>query len=141
MAKERRLQFLGKMENVPDACGWVVQVATESGLPPKDINHFELAVDEAVTNVIEHGHGGDGADKLIEIIVVPGENTFQVTIVDDAPAFNPLNLHKPHPHTLLDDYPDEGGGLGIHFIIKMMDEVRYAYKADKNHLIMSKKVL
>ncbi len=141
MAEERRLQFSGKMENVPDACGWVVKVATESGLPQKDINHFELAVDEAVTNVIEHGHGGDGADKSIEIIAVRGDDTFEVTIVDDAPAFNPLNLHTSHPHALLDDYPDEGGGLGIHFIVKMMDEVRYAYEAGKNHLIMSKRML
>ncbi len=140
MAEERRLQFFGKMENVSDVCGWVVQVATESGLSQKDVNHFELAVDEAVTNVIEHGHRGEGANRSIEIVAVQNDGTFEITIIDDAPAFNPLNLHTPHPHALLDDYPDEGGGLGIHFIVKMMDEVRYAYKAGKNHLIMTKKV-
>jgi len=139
MASEHRLTIPGVMEQVPSACSWVVQLAEELGLEMRDVNHCELAVDEAVTNIIEHSYGAHGADKVIDIIVREDKSRFSITIVDEGPPFDPLQMSAPDPLSALDDRPDEGGGWGVFFIKKLMDDVGYQYTSNRNHLTMVKK--
>jgi anti-sigma regulatory factor (Ser/Thr protein kinase) len=59
--------------------------------------------------------------------------------VDEGPPFDPLNLQDPDP-TVSEVEELSIGGWGIFFIKKVMDSVYYQYKADRNHLIMTKKM-
>ena len=138
MASEHRLTIPGVMEQVPSACNWVVQLAEELGMGMRDVNHCELAVDEAVTNIIEHSYGSRGADKVIDIIVREDSSKFSITIVDEGPPFDPLQGQEPDPLQALEDRPDQGGGWGVFFIKKLMDDVGYQYRAERNHLTMVK---
>lgn len=137
---EYQLKIQGVMENVPQACGWVVEIAEQAGLNMRDVNHCELAVDEAVTNIIEHGYGQEGASKSIEILVKSQTDYFSITIVDDGPAFDPLGMEEPDPLSALEDRPANGGGWGVFFIKKLMDDVDYEYRANRNHLKMVKRL-
>lgn len=138
MASEHRLKIAGEIEQVASVCNWVVQVAEDVGLPVKDVNHLELAVDEAVTNIIEHAYGNGSADKPIEIIIYKDPKRFKVTIVDEGPPFDPLTLDEPDPTASIEDR--NIGGWGLFFIKKVMDTVDYRYAANKNHLIMEKHI-
>jgi len=140
MSEEKHLKIAGEMKQVSEACRWVVQVAEESGLPMRDVNHLELAVDEAVTNIIEHGYGHQGEGKSIDIVVAHRPNEVRVTIIDEGPQFDPLRQEAPNPLTALDDRSDSGGGWGVFFIQKVMDEVSYTYAESKNHLVMTKRL-
>ena len=40
---------------LPAIQGFVGELAKTAGLPPRDIDFLQLAVEEAITNVIEHG--------------------------------------------------------------------------------------
>jgi len=102
------------------------------------MNHLELAVDEAVTNIIEHGYGSGGAEMNIDIIVTQAGGVFKVTIVDEGPPFNPLQMNDPNPETPLEERG--GGGWGVFFIKKLMDTVDYQYVSNRNHLIMTKQI-
>ena len=60
-------------------------------------------------------------------------------IEDDAKEFNPLNI--PEPDHL--DKPLEHrriGGLGIHFVKKIMDKIEYKRNNNKNILILTKNI-
>lgn len=138
MTAEHRLTIPGELEQVPGACSWVVQIVADMGLDDRDANHCELAVDEAITNIIEHAYGANGADKSIDIIVREDQRGFSITIVDEGPPFDPLRNSDPDPMTVLDDRPEGGGGWGIFFIKKVMDGVDYEYTANRNHLRMLK---
>jgi serine/threonine-protein kinase RsbW len=140
MVNEHQLRVAGKLEQVPNVCNWVVQVAEETGLGMQAVNHLELAVDEAVTNIIEHGYGPDGASKSIELVIREDGSHFKVIIIDEGPPFNPLQSAEPDPLTSLDDRPDYGGGWGLFFIKKVMDTVDYEYTANRNHLTMVKRI-
>ncbi len=140
MVSEVRLTIPGVVERVPYACSWVVEVAEKVGLSMRDVNHCELAVDEACTNIIEHGYGLNGADKRIDIVCRDDKDRFTITIIDEAPQYNPLLTPEPDPLMALEERPDEGGGWGVYFIKRLMDTVDYRYASQRNHLIMSKRI-
>lgn len=139
MVNEHQLRVVGELEQVPNVCNWVVQVAEETGLDTQAVNHLELAVDEAITNIIEHGYGPDAGKKSIELIIREDGGDFKVTIVDEGPPFNPLGATDPNPLAGLDDRPDYGGGWGLFFIKKVMDAVNYEYTSNRNRLTMVKR--
>jgi anti-sigma regulatory factor (Ser/Thr protein kinase) len=135
---EHRLTIPGLIEQVPQACHWVVQLTENLGMSARDINHCELAVDEAITNIIEHAYTGGRADMMIDIVVQEEPDNVAITIMDQGPPFDPLGTENPDPLAALEDRPEHGGGWGVFFIKQVMDEVYYQYGADRNQLMMVK---
>lgn len=122
--------------------------AEKVGLNETDVFHVELACDEACTNIIEHAYGGEDRGK-IRISWQLIDDDFTITIHDNGRSFDPQNIPAPP----LSDQPDETplsdseiigslqvGGLGIHFMRKLMDEVHFQFDQKKgNTLILIKK--
>ena len=57
---------------------------------------------------------------------------------DTGIPFNPLEKEEVSPPKDLSS--QEIGGLGIHFIKKMVDSINYSYKDGSNTLILTKKI-
>lgn len=138
MAEERWLRISGVLANVATACDFVVEVAEMAGLDERGIYHCRLAIEEACTNVIEHGYEFDGADKVIDIVCQTHSDQLIITIMDDGPPYNPLTKSDPDPKTPL--WERNEGGWGVAFIKKVMDKVDYNFSEDRNHLILSKRI-
>ncbi len=136
--KERQLQVEGVLENVPVICDFVVAQAREAGLDERAIHHCYLAVDEACTNIIEHGYRLRCDECIIDVFCEPKDHALSITILDDSPAFDPLTRADPDPATPLNERGV--GGWGIFFIKKLMDEVSYSYEDRRNRLTMVKKL-
>jgi anti-sigma regulatory factor (Ser/Thr protein kinase) len=62
-----------------------------------------------------------------------------MTISDDSAPFDPLSLDTPD--TTLDLDSRGIGGLGIHLIRTMMDDVAYRHSNGQNHLTMTKQLV
>lgn len=94
----------------------------KSHLRREEENKVMIAVDEAVSNIIEHGYARD-AEGSIDIEVYADLERFQVTIRDSARGFNPSTVKNPDiaEHVRL----GKRKGLGIFLIRQVMDEVRY----------------
>lgn len=138
MIEERRLRIPGLVEKVRVACDFVVEAAQRAGLDERAVYHCQLAVDEACTNIVEHGYGAHGFDHVIDIICRSEDNRFIITVLDDSNAFDPLGREDPDPATMLNDR--EEGGWGIYFIKKVMDEVLYQRQGNRNRLTMVKRL-
>lgn len=139
MLDERHLSFKARLENISAACDFVAQAAEAAGLDERGVYHCQLAVDEACTNIIQHGftEGSDNRHGQINLSTgVANDNSFVIVISDNSPAFNPLTYQEPDPGRNLDER--EGGGWGIYFIKKLMDFVDYRYADNKNHLTLHK---
>ena len=76
-----------------------------------------LAVNEACMNVIQHGYRGQPGS--IELHIVPIDDGIEFRVHDSA---EPVSLDDWRPRALDDLRP---GGLGVHFIREIMDEVEY----------------
>ena len=61
-----------------------------------------------------------------------------IEISDDGQPFNPLkDAPKPDLEAALEDRPI--GGLGIHLVLTMMDEMHYRRENERNHLTLVKR--
>ena len=112
----------------------------KGGFPPRLLNRVTIAVDEAVTNIVEHAFPDVAKGKgtiQIEQSVTPEE--YRVTMVDDG-----MLHYDPRKHSTVDiqEHVDAGhdSGLGIFLIRRIMDTVEYAYeKGSRNRLTLVKR--
>jgi len=136
MPDVKRLAIAARLDEVRDACDFVVACAEDTGLDERAVYHCQMAVDEALTNIIEHGFGYEGADSLIEVCCDHDDNRFVITLIDESPAFNPLEHTAPDPDEPLDSR--KPGGWGIYFIRRLMNDVSYERANGKNRLTLVK---
>lgn len=149
MGEKNVLSRPGRFEEVKNICAFVAAGAADAGLSESDIFHIELACDEACTNIIEHAYGEENAGEIIVSWEVE-KDTFVITIRDFGRPFNPKAVPAP-PQPLDPQHPDfseealvnslQVGGLGIHFMRKLMDDVSFDFDKDQgNTLTMVKKI-
>lgn len=138
MSELSRIAIAARLDNVRHACDAVVDAAEAAGLDERAVYHCQMAVDEALTNIIEHGYAFQGDAHQIEVVCATDAATFTITLTDDSPAFNPLNHQAPDPDAPLDSR--EPGGWGIYFIRRLMDDVNYQRVGNKNQLLLVKQL-
>jgi len=105
------------------------------GFSTDDILDTQLAVEEVITNIINHGY----KNACGEIIISCRINLYQaeVRIRDNAPRFDPLSLPEPELDGTIQDR--KIGGLGVFLIRQVMDEIVYRYENGQNILVMIKR--
>jgi serine/threonine-protein kinase RsbW len=96
--------------------------ASGVGLPPRTIGVLSLMLDELMTNIIVHGYNGR-SDETVELFVSAGDGVLTTQLTDYGPAFDPTQLAEPD--ITLDIDEREIGGLGVHFVKKMADDLHY----------------
>jgi len=116
---------------------FVGEAAKQAGFSDKDIYSVQLATDEACSNVIEHAYKDiEGGDLEINCEVKPGE--VKIVIHDHGAQFDMGQVKKPNLSKSLEER--EIGGLGVYFIYKLMDDVKFVSTKDRgNTLTMIKR--
>ena len=107
------------------------------GLPADSILRINICLDELFTNIVSYGFDDD-LEHIIIFTLSGDNNLVVINIEDNGIPFNPLEKIDP-------DFPDNVesaniGGLGIHIIRKLMDNVSYERKQGKNKLTMRKNI-
>ena|ERR1700687_1766646 len=115
----------------------VEEFGSRHNLTPKLIFAVTLALDEIVTNVISYAYD-DGKEHDILVRLLRGTDDLTVEVEDAGRPFNPLTARVPDLNTQLADR--EVGGLGIHLVRKLMDDLEYRREQGKNILVMRRKV-
>ena len=115
---------------------FIARLIHQSRLAKDDENKVILAVDEAVSNIIEHGYD-EGAEGTIELEVEADEGQFKIVVRDTGRLFNPESI--PDPDMKEHVRKGQKKGLGIFLMRQIMDEVRYKFKDGvKNELTLVK---
>jgi anti-sigma regulatory factor (Ser/Thr protein kinase) len=116
---------------------FVARIGTDLGLDADVIYDLQLAVDEACANVINHGYGGQAG--RLDVTVDPVREGVQVVVRDWAGAFDPHAVPTPDAEAPLEER--RLGGLGLFLMRKVMDDVSFAFDAEKgNTLRMVKRI-
>jgi anti-sigma regulatory factor (Ser/Thr protein kinase) len=106
-----------------------------SGLSEACITDVNICLDELFTNIASYGFVDD-LEHIIRFTLHLDNNVLMLSIQDDGIPFNPLEKKDPEiPAELIDV---KIGGLGIHIVRKLMDDIRYERKQDKNRLMLKK---
>jgi anti-sigma regulatory factor (Ser/Thr protein kinase) len=115
----------------------VEERAPEWALSPSSLNAINVSLDEVLTNIISYGYD-DGAEHSIAIrVALETDGQVTIEVADDGKPFNPLETPEPDTDADIDDRPI--GGLGIHLVLKLMDEVAYRRENDRNILTLKRR--
>lgn len=116
--------FSARFESLEMIGKFVREAAVLAELDSTAINAVETAVDEASSNIIEHAYNCCGEGE-IEITCKMDEKGLTVIMVDHGKPFDPSCVPEPNVKASLLDRDTHG--LGLFFMRKMMDEVRFDF--------------
>ena len=111
---------LSELARVAEA---IESLGASRGWPAKWIVNLNLSLDELITNTVSYGYR-DADEHEIRVTVTERDGSLVVILEDDGIAFDPFTA-APEPD--LDAGVEERriGGLGVHFVKTLMDEVAY----------------
>ena len=106
---------------------------------PKAIFEVQLAVDEAITNIIEHAYSGKKTGEItVNCRMDNSKKEFTIKLKDKGKPFDPKNVLAPDTNAALDER--KVGGLGIFFIKTLMQNIKYDFSEKGNELTLTKKI-
>lgn len=117
--KER---FLSHKINLEKIRAYVGESLSQTSLTEDDIYRFQLAVDEACSNIIMHNYEGDN-DKPIYITIKQSDKNITIIIEDEGEKFNPLDVSDPDLDQHIERYKQNG--LGVYLMRRLVDEIVY----------------
>jgi len=91
---------------------------------------LSLVFEELVRNVMRHAYGESDPSREIGIELNEDGTTVVLCVEDDGPAFDPTAA--PSVDTAAPVENREEGGLGIHLVRTMVNEVRYERRGGTN---------
>lgn len=119
------------MEHLRELVQFVTDCAARRDLSPARLKETELVAEEALVNVIRHAYKDGSGD--VEITCEPDKDErLLIEIADSGIAFDFLSMEDPDITAGISERKE--GGLGVYFIKKLMDEVKYRREGDKNIL-------
>jgi serine/threonine-protein kinase RsbW len=128
--------FLAKIDHLREMLFWVCDELKNSSLSAKDIYKVEVAMEEALVNIIKHSYKESPGPIEIHLKIFPGH--VEILIKDLGPAFNPLEIQPQLDENLpLEERPI--GGLGIYLMKQCVDDMKYAREGGANLLSLIKK--
>jgi len=114
---------------------FIMQCCAEHDVPNDIVLELKLAVDEACTNIIQHGYKGMDPGSIILAFRIESERIL-VQITDFGHIFEPAEAPKPNMVAALEDR--ELGGLGLFLIYQTMDNIDYQTSEEGNTLTFTK---
>lgn len=114
--------FSASLENLHGMLHFIKQQAKSEGFSNDMMGQIEVAVEEALVNIIRYGYPNQNGDIGIHCLITDSRELI-ITIKDQG-----------IPHN-----PSDSKGLGLHLIEQIMDEMHYKRDRDNNILTLVKK--
>ena len=134
---ERHLILHNDIQQIPQLAEFIETIADEINLDQGLAMSLNLALEEAVTNVILYAYP-KGSDGRVDVEAIISKDKLKFIISDSGKEFDPTAAPEADVTLGVEDRPI--GGLGIYLVRKIMDSVSYERTDGKNVLSMIKKL-
>jgi serine/threonine-protein kinase RsbW len=132
------LTVLAVPESLAVISDFIVGAANRLGLDERTSWQLQLAVDEAATNIIQHGYEPN-APGMITVTWKVEAPLVTVTLHDTGKSFDPTNVPAPNLDSPLEERQE--GGLGLYLMGQLMDHVHFTFDEKRGNLLtMSKQI-
>ncbi|MCX7032408.1 MAG: SpoIIE family protein phosphatase [Arenimonas sp.] len=119
----------------PNAVGLLIEEVDAGlagrGLPATLMHDVHLVLEEVACNVFSHGQVR-GRDPALELLVSVDSDRLCLEFRDDGRPFDPLSQPAPDLEADIDERPI--GGLGVHLVRELAEEI--AYSRDDHHNVL-----
>ncbi|MEE8336066.1 MAG: SpoIIE family protein phosphatase, partial [Candidatus Neomarinimicrobiota bacterium] len=135
--KSWHLKIINNLSEIEGLINSFNEFAIQNKMSEKDMAQIDITLDDLSNNIISYGF----EDKNTHDINFNGElsgNRLIINIDDEGKEFNLLNLEEPSTTQTVEER--EIGGLGIHLVKSIMDEVKYKRSKGANKITIIKVV-
>ncbi|MBQ9410101.1 MAG: SpoIIE family protein phosphatase, partial [Bacteroidales bacterium] len=134
---EIKLPLENDISQIPLLEGFMEEIRSAKNLDGGLTMSLNLAIEEAVTNVMMYAYP-DGEKGVVNLKAVLKDSSIVFVLTDGGIAFDPTTA--PEADTSLGVEERAIGGLGIHLVRNIMDEVKYRREDGMNILTMIKNI-
>ena len=129
------INIINQIEEIGKVAAMVDRFGRRHALPQRLLHYMNIALDEIISNIVQYGYDDRNEHEIrVRLILTGGELTVEVE--DDGRPFDPTK------HELVPVRADAAtrpiGGLGLHFVTTLMDNMRYSREGTINRLRVRK---
>ena len=135
--KRAELRIANRLAELENVRLWIEQFAAVHALPVPVRASLLVSFDEVLSNIISYAYA-DGGDHEILLRIALHDGAVVAEIEDDGAPYDPLGAPPPDLRGGVGERPL--GGLGIHFVRTLNDDVSYERRGNRNRLSFSKRV-
>lgn len=132
---EKELILRNRREEISLLAPFIEEFASQAGVPEELVFSFNLALEEAVSNVILYAYPSD-EEHTASLMARRDGNAVTFILSDTGKEFDPTAA--PDADITLGAEEREIGGLGIFLVRQIMDSVEYQRIEGKNILTLKK---
>lgn len=112
--------------------------ADAHAMPAAVRRNVSIAIDELLANALSHGRTGrDPCSVTVEVELDP--ERVKVILTDDGAPFDPFGRDAPDTTLSVEERPI--GGLGLHLVGQLMDQVSYQRREGHNVVVLVKRLV
>ena len=134
----KNITIINQLDQLEYVANIMELISEEWNIPTNIALSLNLVLEELVTNIIFYGYN-DNDEHKININLSYVDKIIKVEIEDDGKEFDPLQLPVPALSKTIEE--SKIGGLGIHFVRKIMDDITYQRLGNKNRLTLTKQII
>ena len=134
---QRQIILPNDVQEVPRMAEFVEMVCEEAGVDMATTMQLNLAIEEAVVNVMNYAYPA-GTQGDVSLAACAEGDTLTFVLSDSGTPFDPTAKEDADTSLSAEDRPI--GGLGIFLVKQLMDTVTYQRKEGKNVLTLTKKL-
>lgn len=138
MRHEFRMSVGAHPDGVGEVNAAIAGFAEAHALPAAVRRSVNVALDELLANAVSHGRVGiDPSSVTVEVEL--DEDHVTVILTDDGTPFDPFGQDAPDTSLSVEERPI--GGLGIHLVRQLMDDVSYERRESHNVVVLRKRLV
>ena len=132
----KKLSKKADFDSLPVFLDFIRESSEKAGIDTEGVSDIILSSEEILVNIISYAYKGGAGD--VEIVCYPTDENrgICITFIDNGIPFNTLEASEPDLSLPLEDR--KIGGLGIHIVKNLMNEVKYDRTDGKNILTIVK---
>lgn len=135
MAMPITITLPANLDSLYESMSFVVSHARNLGFDDEKIGEIKLALEEVLVNIYKYAYRNSDLDGTVEITCkLSDAQDFVIQIIDSGVPFDILTVQEPDVTAEIDDR--EIGGLGIFFVRRLVDDVRYRREGGENILTL-----
>lgn len=132
-----RLTLPNDIETIPQLNEFIDGFCEQRDIDNDITMSLNLAIEEAVVNVMNYAYP-EGTVGYVDIEAEADDDYVTFVISDTGKPFDPTQKDEVNTELSVEDRPI--GGLGIHLVRRMMDEISYRYADHRNILTLRKRI-
>jgi sigma-B regulation protein RsbU (phosphoserine phosphatase) len=129
---EPSLEIAGEVSEIARASRWLQGWCAANEVPEEAVRDLDLALDELLANVIDHGVGGAGP---IRLRLSSSGGRVRLEIRDRGVAFDPRQSVEAGPRA-----EDGEGGLGLALVRGAVDALDYSREDGENRVLVERRL-